>query len=262
MSDSRAPQDNNDNIDGDAETTPVVHPDDSPTTAYPADPTTAIPAAPTAPYSGNEPAGAVPAGAVPAAAGAPASSSRWSFVRSHRTAIITGVSALIVGGIIGGGIGWAASGDGDGHRGGRGGHSQMQGDRDGSGQGDRGGRNGMGGMGGGQMGGENGPGMRGGRGVMGEITAINGDTWTVRTGDDTEITVTVGGETGFGTGRAPAERGDFAVGDEVMVAGDRDCDKITATRIAKAPERGTQGNSGAPGGSNTPSAPSTAGTPS
>ncbi|MGW0038328.1 DUF5666 domain-containing protein [Gordonia sp. NPDC003376] len=261
MSDSRAPQDDHGN-NGDAETTPVVHPDAAPTTAHPAEPTSAIPAAPTAPYSSGEPGSAVPAGTIPAGAtppaAAPASTSRWSFVRSHRTAIITGVSALIIGGLIGGGIGWAASGDGDDHHGGRGGHSQMQGDRDGFGQGDRGGMGG-GPMGGGPMGGENGSGMRTGRGVIGQITAINGDTWTVRTGDNTDITVTVGGETGFGTGRAPAERSDFAVGDEVVVAGLRDGDTMTATRIAKASDRGAQGNTTTPGST---SGPSTAATPS
>lgn len=71
-------------------------------------------------------------------------------------------------------------------------------------------------------------------GAVGQITAINGSTWTVHTMRGKDITVTLTPTTQFGTKATPASAQAFKVGDTVYVIGKRDNSAITATRISTA----------------------------
>ncbi len=73
------------------------------------------------------------------------------------------------------------------------------------------------------------------QGVRGEITAINGDTWTVMSEKGVPVTVDVTSTTTFGTKAKPLTASDFAVGDSVVVLGSRTGTTVTPTRIALAP---------------------------
>ncbi|MDQ2723387.1 MAG: DUF5666 domain-containing protein [Actinomycetota bacterium] len=68
--------------------------------------------------------------------------------------------------------------------------------------------------------------------VQGPITAINGDAWTVQTTNDGAVSVTVGGDTKYGTEKAPAVRSDFTVGKQVVITGVKNGNTVAATRIA------------------------------
>src|SRR5215475_11350263 len=63
-----------------------------------------------------------------------------------------------------------------------------------------------------------------GHGTVGQITAIQGDNFTVARPDGTKVTVMLTGKTGFRKDRQPAKRADFKVGDFVMVRGEENAD--------------------------------------
>jgi Domain of unknown function (DUF5666) len=67
--------------------------------------------------------------------------------------------------------------------------------------------------------------------VVGEITAINGSTWTVRTAGGPLFTVSLTPATHFGTLKHPATREQFSVGSHVSVHGTISGATITATQI-------------------------------
>lgn len=71
-------------------------------------------------------------------------------------------------------------------------------------------------------------------GVTGQISAINGGTWTVHSARGKDVTVTITPQTQFGTKKAPATADKFTVGQTVRVTGQRDRDTISAARIAEA----------------------------
>ncbi|WP_338837250.1 DUF5666 domain-containing protein [Gordonia polyisoprenivorans] len=201
--------------------------------ANPTTPIAPIPGHP-GPYSGPPPSGPPPSGPPPSGPppsmppqgpGTPGPAPKPSFWHSQRTALLTGVAALIIGGLIGGGIGWATGHDDS--------HTQpvaataqhgKKTHREATSAASR-------------------------RGVTGQITAINGQTWTVQTRGDKTVTVDITGDTHFGTERKPQQQNDFAVGDRVVVAGTRSGDTVTARIVAKRPT---------PAGSATPQ---TTGTP-
>lgn len=70
-----------------------------------------------------------------------------------------------------------------------------------------------------------------GQGTAGNITAINGDTLTLKTIAGTE-TVKTTGDTMFRRDREAAKLSDFKVGDTVFVAGDKTGDTWTARMVA------------------------------
>jgi Domain of unknown function (DUF5666) len=76
-------------------------------------------------------------------------------------------------------------------------------------------------------------GMQGftGQGTAGNITAINGDTLTIKTISGTE-TVKTTADTMFRRDRESAKLSDFKVGDTVFVAGDKSNDTWTARIVA------------------------------
>jgi hypothetical protein len=69
-------------------------------------------------------------------------------------------------------------------------------------------------------------------GVAGQVTAENGDTWTLTTKAGKQIAVTITGDTVFGTRKQPASASGFPVGSTVHVFGTVRNSTITATRIA------------------------------
>ena len=71
-----------------------------------------------------------------------------------------------------------------------------------------------------------------GQGITGQITAINGQSWTVQDKKGHTYTVTINDKTQFGTKAQPASQQQFAVGGTVRVAGQVSGDTVTATRIA------------------------------
>jgi hypothetical protein len=80
------------------------------------------------------------------------------------------------------------------------------------------------------------------RAVRGEITAINGNTWTVKSRAGVTLTVDIQTGTRFGTRTTPATQSSFAVGDRVVVAGRRTTTTtVSATRIVMAPAPATAG---------------------
>ena len=68
-------------------------------------------------------------------------------------------------------------------------------------------------------------------GVRGTLTAVNGDTWTLRTSAGKTVTVKLTSTTAFGTKKTPAERSSFVSGDRVGVLGERSGEAITAARV-------------------------------
>ncbi|HCS59117.1 MAG TPA: hypothetical protein DIW80_19805, partial [Gordonia polyisoprenivorans] len=88
--------------------------------ANPTTPIAPIPGQP-GPYAGPPPSGPPPSGPPPSGPppsmppqgqpGTPGPAPKPSFWHSQRTALLTGVAALIIGGLIGGGIGWATGHD-------------------------------------------------------------------------------------------------------------------------------------------------------
>lgn len=71
-------------------------------------------------------------------------------------------------------------------------------------------------------------------GMTGQISAINGSTWTVHSAQGKDITVDVTPQTQFGTKKAPATADQFTVGETVRIAGQRNNGTITATRVTQA----------------------------
>ena len=74
--------------------------------------------------------------------------------------------------------------------------------------------------------------------ARGQITAIDGSTWTVTTAAGKVLTVTITRSTRFGTAKAPATATDFSVGSAVVVIGHRSASELTATRVAARPGAG------------------------
>lgn len=74
-------------------------------------------------------------------------------------------------------------------------------------------------------------------GMTGQISAINGSTWTVHSARGKDVRVTLTPQTQFGTKKAPATADKFTVGETVHIAGQRNNDTITAERIAEAAAR-------------------------
>jgi len=86
-----------------------------------------------------------------------------------------------------------------------------------------------------------------GHGTIGQITAIQGDNFTVTRPDGTKVTVKLTGKTEFRKDRQPAQQGDFKVGDFVMVRGEENTDhSITAELLGGRSAGGGPG--GGPGG--------------
>jgi len=71
-------------------------------------------------------------------------------------------------------------------------------------------------------------------GVRGQITAIEGNTWTVLSARGVPVTVEVTPNTTFGTKAKPMTASDFSVGQDVVVLGSRTGRTVTAARIAVA----------------------------
>ncbi|MDR6971064.1 DUF5666 domain-containing protein [Leifsonia shinshuensis] len=67
--------------------------------------------------------------------------------------------------------------------------------------------------------------------VRGTITAISGDSWTVRSASGKTATVKLDSATTFGTKKTPATRDSFAVGDRIGVLGTRSGTTVTAKKI-------------------------------
>lgn len=74
-------------------------------------------------------------------------------------------------------------------------------------------------------------------GVVGAITAINGDTWTIHAASGRTVTVAVNGRTTYGTKKKPATASDFTVGQRIAVLGARKGDAVTATHVIALPAR-------------------------
>ncbi|WP_299573116.1 hypothetical protein [uncultured Williamsia sp.] len=130
---------------------------------------------------------------------------------SRRTLAATGAAALIVGGVVGGLIGWASTDNDQPVRATTVAETQAP-DGTHSQQGEH---------------------ARKARGVAGTITAINGSTWTIQTTQGDPFTVMVGSDTTFGTAKAPAQASDFAVGDRIVATGKRSGTTVEATRVVK-----------------------------
>ncbi|MGU3293065.1 DUF5666 domain-containing protein [Williamsia sp. M5A3_1d] len=136
------------------------------------------------------------------------------FSGTRRTAIVAGVAGLLIGGIIGGSIGWAATGDDDTPRADAA-YSRQAANGEGR-------QN------------EAAPAKRHVRAaVAGTITAINGTSWTLSVRNGRTLTVAIGEKTTFGTKKAPAQEADFRVGDRVAVVGKDVSGTIDAIRVAK-----------------------------
>jgi hypothetical protein len=93
-------------------------------------------------------------------------------------------------------------------------------------------------------------GPRDGRGgTFGKITAINGNSLEITKPDATKVTVKLTDATEFRKDRQPAKKGDFKVGDSVMVRGDENSDhSVTAQMIAGRSGEGPAGGRGGFGG--------------
>lgn len=134
------------------------------------------------------------------------------FIGPRRTAILAGIAGLILGGLIGGGIAWAAT-------------DSSSGTTTAAAQPDSAHHKAAG----------TATKARKRHATVGTIAAVNGDSWTVDARDGAALTVTIDGTTAFGTAQKPAQRSDFAVGDVVAIAGKRDGTTVTATRVVKRP---------------------------
>ena len=146
------------------------------------------------------------------------------------TPILALVAALVVGGVAGVLIGQNTAGSANAAT-----------------QGQRGGFGGYGGPGTGQAG-------AGGGGITaGTITAIDGDTITVKLTSGTTITVTASGTTKVTT-TTTSSVSDLAVGQTITAVGAKDANgNVTATRISEGAVGGFGGQGGAPDGA--PTAP-------
>ncbi|MCP2162161.1 DUF5666 domain-containing protein [Williamsia serinedens] len=141
---------------------------------------------------------------------------------SRRTLAATGAAALVVGGVVGGLIGWAST---DTAQPVRTTVAETQTpDSTHAQQGEH---------------------ARKSRGVAGTITAINGSTWTIQTTQGDPFTVTIGSDTKFGTAKAPAQASDFAVGDRIVATGTRSGTTVEATRVVKRVARTAPSSGGA-----------------
>jgi len=69
------------------------------------------------------------------------------------------------------------------------------------------------------------------RGLIGQITAENGSTWTINARNGTQHTVTITPQTQFGTKRTPGTAQQFPVGSTVHVSGTANGNTVTASRI-------------------------------
>jgi hypothetical protein len=74
-------------------------------------------------------------------------------------------------------------------------------------------------------------GGQGRHGLIGQITAENGSTWTINARSGTQYTVTITPQTQFGTRRTPGTAQQFPVGSTVHVSGTANGNTITASRI-------------------------------
>lgn len=163
----------------------------------PTDPTQPLPdpeESPTQPLSEPQPR--------PAEAGA-----RSGAFSRHRTTILAGAACLILGGVIGGVVGWAVT-DNDQPSSTTTAQAQHKHHKAQSAEGHHG-------------------------AVVGSITAMNGSAWTLQTRDGSSITVDVGDTTTYGTQKKPEALTDFAVGDRIAVLGERDGTTVTAKRVVK-----------------------------
>lgn len=87
-------------------------------------------------------------------------------------------------------------------------------------------------------------------GIAGQITAVNGSTWTVAARSGKQYTVDITSGTMFGTKQHPATQGQFVVGSQVRIAGTINGSTVTATRVVVPTDNG--GSSTAPTPSATP----------
>lgn len=71
-------------------------------------------------------------------------------------------------------------------------------------------------------------------GMTGQISAINGSTWTLHSAHGKDVTVNLTPQTQFGTKKAPAAADQFTVGETVRIAGQRNNGTMTATRVTQA----------------------------
>ncbi len=74
-------------------------------------------------------------------------------------------------------------------------------------------------------------------GVIGQITAENGSTWTLKARNGTPYTVTITPQTQFGTRRTPGTAQQFPLGSTVRVSGIANGTTITASRITTTRSR-------------------------
>jgi len=84
-------------------------------------------------------------------------------------------------------------------------------------------------------------GRRGGPGVMGEVTAISGNTITVKTAEGSS-TVNVTDQTRFRKDRQDAKLTDIKVGDHVFVRGQKGSDGSVQAEMVAVPPAGMMGN--------------------
>ncbi|KAA2266570.1 hypothetical protein F0L68_02200 [Solihabitans fulvus] len=75
-------------------------------------------------------------------------------------------------------------------------------------------------------------GKHGATGVTGQVTAENGDSWTVTTKAGKQFTVAITPQTQFGTKQQPGTKDQFPVGTAVRVAGQVSGTTVTASRVA------------------------------
>jgi len=67
--------------------------------------------------------------------------------------------------------------------------------------------------------------------ARGELTALDGDSWTLSSTEGATITIAVNAQTTFGTVKTPMDRARFSVGTQVAVTGPRSGDTVNAERI-------------------------------
>jgi hypothetical protein len=101
-----------------------------------------------------------------------------------------------------------------------------------------------------------GSGTAGGRlGFRATIQSMDGDSWTILTKRGQTMTVAIDSATQFGTKKAAATAGSFAVGDSVVIVATRGTDGTpTATRVVDASALGGSGATPAPTPTATPDA--------
>ena len=93
-------------------------------------------------------------------------------------------------------------------------------------------------------------GKRAHHGIAGQISAMNGSSWTVTTARGVAYTVNLTPTTAFGSKAAPQTQSQFTTGERIRVLGQPSDKTVTATRIVAAPARGTTQTP--PGGSALP----------